>query len=100
MNNIGLICENQGKLKKLNEKLQGDSLAKGLLSKRLSLYNAESFFSMPLNLFHLTLLPQLAPAETVAILFRTFSLLCHLEKEVEEYTQDAGSIKKQHFRGQ
>ena len=83
MVNKKVISENQRELKKKlkKKKLQGESLAKDLLWKQLQLLNFQNTFSVSRSLCFILLLPELAPAETVARPFRSFYFFCHPDKE-------------------
>ena len=94
MENKQLKSQNQRELKKkLKKKLQGESLAKDLLWKQLQLFKFQNPFSVSTSLCFILLLPELAPAETVAKLFRSvfFSAIQIKERKL---LQGAGGYKK------
>ena len=68
MENKRVISENQRKLKKLKEKLTFESSAKDLMQ----LYKIQRPCPMLASLYDISLLSELAPAETVSKLVRSF----------------------------
>ena len=79
MENKRVFSENQRELKK-KEKLAGMILARDLLWEQSELYNVLSAFLVPPKLYDILLLPEIAPAETVARHSRSPSFLCHPDK--------------------